>query len=181
MTLGNEKNVLVHWYYSVSEWESYITRERNKGYNCFLKGFVIGCVVSFPVALYGFNTLWIIALTVSCVIALLFGTGCYFISRDRMKWKQVQPPEIIITSDQASVNGKLTIFNGEGKLLRKADIKEKYDRNVLEIIYESKNGNGAYFDELIIPVPKGKLREAIALLDLLNYPRGTWSLYGKTY
>ena len=49
---------------------------------------------------------------------------------------------------------------------------------MLEIIYESKTGDEASLDELIIPVPKGKLREAIALLDTLNYPRGTWSLFG---
>jgi hypothetical protein len=173
----NEKNVLVHWYYSVSEWESFITCEKNKAYYCFLKGFVIGGVITFPVVWYGINTLWIIALAVSCVIAALFGFCCYSISRYRMKWKQPQPPEIIITTDQASVNGKLTIFNGGDKFFRKAEIKEKHDRNVLEIVYESNTGEKISFDELIIPVPKGKLREAIVLLDSLNYPRSAWSLF----
>jgi hypothetical protein len=174
----NVKNVLVHWYYTVPEWESFITCEKNKGYYCFLKGFLIGGVISFPVFRYGLNTLWITAMAVGCLTAVLFGFGCFFISRHRMKWKQPQPPEIIITSDQANVNGKLTIFNGDGKLLRKADIKEKYDRNVLEIVYESTRGQKISFDELIIPVPKGKLKEAIVLLESLNYPRGTWSLFG---
>ena len=117
-------------------------------------------------------------MTVGCVTAVLFGFCCYFISRSRMKWKQPQAPEIIITSDQASVNGKLTIFNGDGKFLRKADIKEKYDRNVLEILYESSAGQKISFDELIIPVPKGKLKEAIVLLESLNYTRNAWSIFG---
>jgi hypothetical protein len=178
MTFENEKNVLAHWYYSVSEWESYITCEKNKGYYCFLKGIIIGGVISLPVTRYGFNTLWITAVVVSCITAVLFGFCCFFISRRRMKWKQPQPPEIIITSGNATVNGRLTTFNGHGKYLRKADIREKYDRNVLEIVYETKNGKKLAFDELIIPVPKGKLREAIVLLESLNCTTGAWSLLG---
>ena len=132
----------------------------------------------FSVSLYALNTLWITALAVGSVTAVLVGFSCYFISRRRMKWKQPQPPEIIITSDQASVNGRLTIFNGDGKFLRKADIKEKYDRNVLEILYESSTGQKISFDKLIIPVPKGKLKEAIVLLESLNYTRSAWSIFG---
>lgn len=173
-----EKSVLVHWYYSVSEWESFITCEKDKGYKCFLKGFLIAGTISFLVSRYGINTLWITTLTVTCISAILFGIFCYFFSRYQVKWKQPQPPEIIITSDNANVNGKLTIFNGDGKCLRKADIKEKYDRNVLEIVYDSRSGETISSKELIIPVPKGKLREAVMLLESLNGTRDTWSLFG---
>ncbi len=173
----NEKSVLVHWYYSVSEWESFITCEKDKGYKCFLKGFLIAGTISFLVTRYGINTLWITTLTASCIAAMLFGVFCYYYSQYQVKWKQPQPPEIIITSDNANVNGKLTIFNGDGKFFRKADIKEKYDRNVLEIIYESQKGERVSSSELIIPVPKGKLREAIVLLESLNSTRGAWSVY----
>lgn len=173
----NEKSVLVHWYYSVSEWESFITCEKDKGFKCFLKGFLIAGTISFLVTRYGINTLWITTLTASCIAAMLFGVSCYSWSQYQVKWKQPHPPEIIITSDNANVNGKLTIFNGDGKFLRKADIKEKYDRNVLEIIYESQKGERVSSKELIIPVPKGKLREAIVLLESLNSTRGAWSVY----
>ena len=166
---------MVHWHYSVSEWESFITCEKDKGYKCFLKGFLIAGTISFLVARYGVNTLWITTLTVTCLAAILFGVFCYFFSKYQVKWKQPQPPQIIITSDNVNVNGKLTIFNGDGKLLRKADLKEMYNRNVLEIVYESKKGESK---ELTIPVPKGKLREAIVLLESLNTTRGFWLLYG---
>jgi len=172
-----EKSVLVHWHYSVSEWESFITCEKDKGYKCFLKGFLIAGTIAFLVTRYGISTLWITTLTVSCLAAILFGVFCYSYSKYQVKWKQPQPPQIIITSDNASVNGKLTIFNGEGKFLRHADLKEKYDRNVLEIVYESKKGEKVSSKQLIIPVPKGKLREAIVLLDSLNSTRAAWSLY----
>ena len=142
---------------------------------CFLKGFLIAGTISFLVARYGVNTLWITTLTVTCLAAILFGVFCYFFSKYQVKWKQPQAPQIIITSDNVNVNGKLTIFNGDGKLLRKADLKEMYNRNVLEIVYESKKGESK---ELIIPVPKGKLREAIVLLESLNTTRGFWLLYG---
>jgi len=172
-----EKSVLVHWHYSVSEWESFITCEKDKGYKCFLKGFLIAGTIAFLVTRYGISTLWITTLTVSCLAAILFGVFCYSYSKYQVKWKQPQSPQIIITSDNASVNGKLTIFNGEGKFLRHADLKEKYDRNVLEIVYESKKGEKVLSKQLIIPVPKGKLREAIVLLDSLNSTRAAWSLY----
>jgi hypothetical protein len=171
----SEKSVLVHWYYSVSEWESFITCEKDRGYKCFLKGFLIAGTIAFLVTRYGINTLWITTLTVCCVTAMLFGVMCYYYSWYQVKWKQPHAPQIIITSDNVNVNGKLTIFNGDGTLLRKADLKEKYNRNVLEIVYESKKGESK---ELIIPVPKGKLREAIVLLESLNTARGFWLLYG---
>ncbi len=87
-------------------------------------------------------------------------------------------PEIVITNGTATVNGKPTVFQGDGKWLRKADIKEMNNINVLEIIYEWKTGKGITFDELRIPVPKGKLREAMELLDCLNLRKDVLSLFG---
>jgi hypothetical protein len=84
----------------------------------------------------------------------------------------------VITNRIANVNGKPIVFHGDGKWLRKVDIKEKNNINVLEITFEWKTGKGITFDELRIPVPKGKLREAIELLDCLNVRREVLSLFG---
>ena len=80
-------------------------------------------------------------------------------------------PEISVEGGTVTVNGKSIIFQGNGVWLRKADIKEKDNINILEIAYEWKMGDDVCFDEIKIPVPKGKLREAMELLDCLNLRR----------
>lgn len=138
MTQEKEKAVLVHWYYSVEEWETFSRSERKKKYGKAIAAVYISIVYCFRTINY--------------------------------RWIMPNRPETVITNGTATINGKPTVFHGNGKWLRKVDIQEKNNLNVLAISYEWNTTKGTRYDELHIPVPKGKLREAMELVDSLDYP-----------
>lgn len=76
--------------------------------------------------------------------------------------------EVTITPFYASFNGKRFPFIDEKKSIKAVKILELPDPKVLEITYEWSTRNGMTFEELHIPIPKGKLGEAVRLLDRLK-------------
>jgi len=57
------------------------------------------------------------------------------------------------------ISGQQKYFNGPVTELRRADIYDKGQINILNITYQNISNN--HLSEIIIPIPKGKLREAI--------------------
>jgi hypothetical protein len=141
MIQQTEKSALVHWYYSVSEWEEFKRKEKTG----------IGAIV--------------------------YGLVTYFLRLCGVKPKNVEIPQTIIWSGNAKINGRSIVFQGYGKWLRKVDIREAKSINILEIIFEKQTPKGIRFDEIRIPVPKGKMREALELQDCLTLRRDILSLF----
>ena len=70
-------------------------------------------------------------------------------------------PQVIITSQQVWVGLNEHPFNSNGHEIRRIDIREANNFNILEITYVKWNGSGQSQDGIYIPVPKGKLKEAV--------------------
>jgi hypothetical protein len=82
-------------------------------------------------------------------------------------------PEVKITNYNVSTDDTQEVFIGLYRELRRVEIKDAGTMNVIEIIYEKKENKGRTLDEIRLPVPKGKLREAISLQhDLSEYISG---------
>jgi hypothetical protein len=77
-------------------------------------------------------------------------------------------PGITITDNQISIDGSPEPFHDSERRLRKVNIRDEGKMNVMEISYESPGQKGALANEISIPVPKGKLREAIGLQERLS-------------
>ena len=164
----NENRPFVHWYYSVSEWEEFMKQNNTrKGLTLFIASVCVWIVIFMIIRISGKIEL-LSSLEVSTGIALLYGILSHFTRMRSLKWKGLKMPEVVIANGRISVNGKSTIFHGNDTWLRKAIIKESNNINILGIAYERKSGDGIYFDEISIPVPRGKLRDAMELLDNLN-------------
>ena len=73
--------------------------------------------------------------------------------------------EIKITTASVLTNTQLESFHAEGRTFQRVNIRDAGKLNVMEIYYE--NGDG--FREISIPIPKGKLKEAIQLQEELLY------------
>jgi hypothetical protein len=82
--------------------------------------------------------------------------------------QQSKTPGITITANKISIDGNQEPFHEEGRRLRKVNIRDAGEMNVMEISYESPGQKGALSNEIRIPVPKGKLREAIGLQERLS-------------
>jgi hypothetical protein len=137
----SEKSALVHWYYSISEWQEFKKKEKS-GIGALVYGIIIW-----------FSRLW------------------------GAKPKNTEIPQTIVWNGVAKINGRSTIFQGKGKWLRKVDIKETKSINIVEIIFEKQTSKGTRFNEIRIPVPKGKLREAVELQACLNLRRDVLSFF----
>jgi hypothetical protein len=174
-----EKLVLAHWYYSVSEWEHFMRLEnKKKQANILFQSLLIGAI-TFLLIRFALHTHWIKTALISAAITIGFWAMRYYLRTRILIWKAGKIPEIEITDYMAVINDKLVVFQGKGKLLRKVDIKEDNDMNILEISYEWHSGNLASFDELRIPVPKGKLREAMEVQHCLNLRKDLLALFNE--
>jgi len=81
-------------------------------------------------------------------------------------------PEIKITPERVLIGTDQQHFNNKEFQVTTIDIRGEGDVNILAIGYERMDNN-AITNEIKIPVPKGKLREAIEVQERLNLESGT--------
>ena len=74
-------------------------------------------------------------------------------------------PIISITKDRISINAKEEVFTSFSRQLTRIGIREKQNLNLLEICYRCRDKGPC---EITVPIPKGKLKEAIAVEEELN-------------
>lgn len=177
MIQQKEKSVLVHWYYSVSEWEDFVKKIRKIRQTDLLIESGLIWLASSLVIYFGPGMPLVLSMVIGGNLAIVYGAAKYFIRTWMSKWKGSKVPEIIIADDTAIVNGKSTVFHGNGKFLRKVDVKENSNINIVEITFERLTRNGSIFEAITIPVPRGRLREAMELQECLNLRRDVLSLF----
>lgn len=73
-------------------------------------------------------------------------------------------PQISISVDKVWIGGEQLYFNSSRHELHQIDLRNEGTVNVLAITYEK--GGGKH--EIKVPVPKGKLKEAIEVQDRLS-------------
>jgi len=74
-------------------------------------------------------------------------------------YKDKRVPNIEFNGQWIKISGKQRYFNGPVTELRRVDINDKGPINIMNITYE--NINNSHLSEISIPIPKGKLKEAI--------------------
>ena len=89
------------------------------------------------------------------------------------KSKQKKIPEVIITHQRVWIDEKHEHFHFNDRSLKRIDIKDEGRLNVLQIIYEQQHTSGPFNMDIHVPVPKGKLKEAIEVEEKLNMIRNT--------
>jgi len=82
------------------------------------------------------------------------------------KWVQ-QTPEVRITPERVWIGDIHQLFSSEGHRFKKIDIRDAVGLNIMEISYERTGRKLPGSEEIRIPIPKGKLREAIQVQERL--------------
>jgi hypothetical protein len=77
-------------------------------------------------------------------------------------------PGITITHNKISIDNNHQPFHDSERRLRRVNIRDEGKMNIMEISYESPGQKGTLSNEINIPVPKGKLREAIGVQESLS-------------
>jgi hypothetical protein len=80
----------------------------------------------------------------------------------------VKTNDIIITNTGVSVNGRFKAFAGESRTLQHVHIIDEISPRVLQICYQSNTGFKIVSNEIYVPIPKGRLGEAVKLMSLLE-------------
>lgn len=170
MHTNPENNLLAHWYYSRMEWEDFLkgeTRERDGVILLECLGLaLLAAVLIYWLSGAGF---WVAVFT-GLIPGTLYGLSRYLLRLRRFRWKSDSMPEVLITRHRADINGRSTVFHGSTSWIRRAELIEKEGRNMIEITYEWQTRTGYTYDEIRIPVPRGKLREAMEIRDKLLNP-----------
>ncbi len=84
--------------------------------------------------------------------------------------KQTAIPEITITRQKIWVDDAVESFSDINKYVKRVGIVNAGQLNILEIVYSTLLNGETASDEIRIPIPKGKLREAIELQEKLIHP-----------
>ena len=77
-------------------------------------------------------------------------------------------PEITITGQKIWIDNTAESFLDNNNKLKRVSIRDTGNMNILEITYERMNGKTTGMREIRVPVPKGKLKEAIEVQDCLS-------------
>lgn len=89
----------------------------------------------------------------------------YLLSHLRVSQQAAQLPEVLISGKQITINQQPEVFQDSDKRLKRVHVRESGSINVLEIYYQQKNGS---LRNICLPVPKGRLREAMEVQESLS-------------
>ena len=84
--------------------------------------------------------------------------------------KETTIPEITITNKKIWIGNAVESFNDINKQIKRITINDMGDLNILEITYSILKNGISKSEEIRVPVPKGKLKEAIQVQEsILDY------------
>ncbi len=76
--------------------------------------------------------------------------------------------EVKITRHAVSIGNALYHFSTDSHLLRKIDLRDEDRQNILAITYDRLYGNRTSRNEIRVPIPRGKLKEAVQIQESLS-------------
>lgn len=96
----------------------------------------------------------------------------YFIIFGVFQKRNAIVPEITITNEKIWTDDIAESFINHERRLKRINIKDTGTVNILEITYQKQHGSIHQLEELNIPVPKGKLKEAMEVQQSLMEQAG---------
>lgn len=159
---------VIVWHYGVDEWKQFVKWEKkDRKMSAFVTGMLVVLIGAIFVKLQRDAT-WGMALLVATLIGTIYAFVVYLMGMSSLKGTFKKQPEIRIAPTVILINGVLNVFSDEDRKVHAITILEKADPMVLEIVYKFYTARGASQDELHIPIPKGKLGEAVRLVEQLK-------------
>ena len=167
--------VLIDWVYSKEEWKRFTNWElgRRKWVNVILSLSIT--VISMFILKINRNFPWVAALGIGGIGGFLYGFVSYWFAITSIGKADNTPNAIIITTNAVLINDKLHLFAGEEKWIGEIEILEEPTPKILQITYHWKTPEGESSDEIHVPIPKGKLGEAVVLMAKLSRESGVGS------
>lgn len=166
--ISNSDTVLARWVYASDEWKRFYHWEASeRKLSNIITGILIAVIATLFLR-YGRDASWGAAMGVSGAVAILYGFGSYYFSMASIGKASSTKSVVVITGKSVLINNKLNPFQDEDRWLAEVKILEDADPKVLELKYQWKTRKGISSDEIHVPIPKGRLGEAVLLMDELK-------------
>ncbi len=160
--------VLVNWTPTRGEWKQFVkweTRERKM--NNILAG--IGLAIGSALLIHSLREAgWGVSLIVGAGVAVIYSLISYQITLAAIGKPAGGRGEIVISTCSVLINNRLTVFVNEKRWATHCQILEETEPKILKIDYHWNTRSGTASEEIHIPIPKGKLGEAVRLVESLN-------------
>lgn len=160
------------WQYSTEEWKRFLKWEKqDRKLSSFVTGLLVALIGGVFVKLQR-DASWGMAFIVASLIGTVYAVILYFVGMSSLRGTFKKQPEVRITKEAILINGVLNVFSDQKRWVYSINIKEEPDPKVLEIVYKFDTNRGSSQDELHIPIPKGKLGEAVRVVEDLKSIHG---------
>ncbi len=163
--------ILANWEYSAQEWKNFLHWEKKyKTSSSFIIFFVLLILGSILIEIRTgsgwFNSF---LLSLPCVAVFIwvlaaFRRSSFGIATGHNKNR------VILTNQAVIINKRLNEFATEEKSIKEVRIIEEAVPKILEIEYKWLTRGVVSSDRIYIPIPKGRLGEAVVLIDKLSSP-----------
>ncbi|MFA5973010.1 MAG: hypothetical protein WC780_11715 [Lentimicrobiaceae bacterium] len=160
------------WRYSPEEWMSFVSKDfeaekKLKGM-LFMTIAVISIVIGIVLILY-FRDLIFIPIIMG-IIALI-AIPAIWAPRYRFSKLKHSDSEVLIAENGVIVGRMFHLWESTGTSLDKISLNINGNPNVIEFVYSAITRTGRQEEVARVPVPKGKLEEAIKLVEYFNGSR----------
>lgn len=163
------KEVLAHWTFTADEWKKFLILEKKRRKSSTgAEGVAIVILGTLALMTFRDATFWM-AFGVSAVLAVIISWLRWVLTMSSIG--SVLPiNEVTITDQSVLINDKLNPYRSDNYWLDKIQVLDG-DPEVLEITYAWNTRKGKTFDEMRIPIPKGKKEEAQDVIQKILYPQ----------
>jgi hypothetical protein len=161
-------SVLARWTYTEEEWKKFYAWElKDRKLSAVVTGLVVAVISSLLFKFYR-ETSWWVVIAICATISILYSMLSYHFAISSIGRAVKLPNTVVITGNAVLINDKLNPFTDEDRWMGEVKILEEPEPKVLEITYHWNTRKGSTSDEIHIPIPKGKLGEAVLLMDQLR-------------
>lgn len=166
--IADADTVLVRWTISPEEWKRFFEWESGERKSSNI--IVSICIAVFGSLLlrYTRDATWGVAMAFSGVIALAYGLLSYYFHMSSVGSRGNKNNTVIVTVSSILINNKLNSFHDEDRWMAGVKIVEDADPKIFEVSYEWETRRGVTNDQVRVPIPKGKLGEAVLLMEELK-------------
>jgi len=154
----NDVTILARWHYSNEEWNRFLKWERSKRKTSSTIQALLIIVLGSLLLRNLRDTSWTIAIAISGGLAIIYWLGKYFISMNAIGKRATN--EVIITNRSVIINGKVNSFKDGLYWLKKVELIEENEIQVIQFEYGWNTRKGPGSEEIRVPVPFLKLDEA---------------------
>lgn len=157
--------ILASWKYAPGEWGQFETRLRKETRaESIIAGLLLALLGGFLFKEYRGSNWWTM-FAVAAALGLVFGVLNYRLGLASIGKPGNAHPLVVLTPTAVMINNRLNPLWDNTRWLSKVKIVEEPDPKLLEFTVNWETRKGLGQEEIRVPIPRGKLGEAVLLLD----------------